>query len=295
MTNTAKSFSDKWHQNPNAFYEETLREGSDTQSWILNRNGFATLADLKTYLGEKKRVLDAGCGNGRVTMLLRRASDAARTEVVGIDLVAAHIAKENLAAEKNVRFAQKDLLGDLSDLGRFDFVYCQEVLHHTSDPRHAFENLCGLVAPGGEIAIYVYKQKAPVREFVDDYVRDRISNLSYEDALTHCRAITDLGRALADAKLEVTVPAVPLLGIEAGRYDAQRFLYHFFMKCYWNPGMSYDENVAVNYDWYHPQTATRHTAEEVEGWFSANGFEVVQRFVDHYGITVRGRRPAAAK
>lgn len=292
MTNTARSFSDKWHENAGAFFEETLREGSDTQSWILNRNGFATLADLKAYLSGKRRVLDAGCGNGRVTMLLRRASDPAKTEVTGIDLVAAHIARENLANEEAVSFAQKDLLGDLSDLGKFDFIYCQEVLHHTADPRRAFDNLCTLLAPGGEIAIYVYKQKAPVREFVDDYVRERISTLTYEQALEHCRAITDLGKALAEAKLEVTVPAVPLLGIEAGRYDVQRFLYHFFMKCYWNPGMSYDENVAVNYDWYHPQLATRHTAQEVEGWFAANGLEIEHRFVDFYGITMRGRRRA---
>jgi hypothetical protein len=138
----------------------------------------------------------------------------------------------------------------------------------------------------------VYKQKAPVREFVDDYVRGKISGLSYEDASEQCRAITDLGKALTEAKLQVTVPAVPLLGIEAGRYDIQRFLYHFFMKCYWNPGLSYSENVTVNYDWYHPQLATRHTGEEVEGWFKANRLEVVQRFVDFYGITMRGRRVA---
>lgn len=293
MTNTAKSFSDKWHENANAFFEETLREGSDTQSWILNRNGFARIVDLKNFLSGRKRILDAGCGNGRVTMLLRRHSDPAATEVVGIDLVAAHIARQNLAAERNVRFAQKDLLGDLSDLGRFDFIYCQEVLHHTADPRRGFDNLAALLAPGGEIAVYVYKQKAPAREFVDDYVRDRISGLSYEEALKHCRDITDLGKALTEAKLQVTVPAVPLLGVEAGTYDVQRFLYHFFMKLYWNPDMSYDENVAINYDWYHPQLATRHTLDEVKGWFVANGLEIVQDFVDFYGITVRGRRAPA--
>lgn len=292
MTNTAKSFSDKWHENAGAFFEETLTEGSDTQNWILNRNGFATPADLRAYLLTKRRALDAGCGNGRITALLRRYSDPAKTEIVGIDLVAAHIAEKNLRGEKGVTFAQKDLLGDLSDLGEFDFVYCQEVLHHTADPQRAFNNLCSRVAPGGEIAIYVYKKKAPAREFVDDYVRERISNLPYEEASRHCRTITDLGKALSDAKLEVTVPAVPLLGIEAGRYDVQRFIYHFFMKCYWNPGMSYDENVTINYDWYHPQLATRHTLEEVESWFRGAGLRIVHRHVDFYGITVRGCRPA---
>jgi len=293
--NTERSFADKWHENPQGFFEETLREGSDTQSWVLGRNGFASPAALGAYLADKGRVLDAGCGNGRVTALLRQLSSPASTEVVGIDLVAAEIARRNLANESNVRFAQKDLLGDLVDLGHFDFIYCQEVLHHTADPQRAFANLCGLLAPGGEIAIYVYRTKAPVREFVDDYVRGRISGMAYEDASAHCREITELGKALAESGAKVKVPAVRVLGIEAGEYDVQRFLYHFFAKCYWNPGVSFDENVMINYDWYHPQLATRHTLAEVEGWFAAAGLDVVHRFTDFYGITVRGRRPAAAE
>ena len=48
---------------------------------------------------------------------------------------------------------------DLSSLGKFDFIYCQEVLHHTTNPFFAFKNLVNLVAPEGEIAIYVYKKR----------------------------------------------------------------------------------------------------------------------------------------
>jgi len=293
--NTERSFSDKWRENPKGFFEETLRDGSETQSWILGRNGFVTLADLRAYLANKRRVLDAGCGNGRVTALLRRFSSSDDTEIVGIDLVAADIAKKNLVDEKNVRFARKDLLGNLSDLGAFDFIYCQEVLHHTTDPQRAFTNLCGLLAPGGEIAIYVYRAKAPAREFVDDYVRGRIAGMSYEEAAGHCREIADLGKALAESGAKVKVPAVQVLGIEAGEYDVQRFIYHFFAKCYWNAGVSYDENVMINYDWYHPQLATRHTAEEVEKWFSQASLEIVHRHVDFYGITYRGRRPPVSR
>lgn len=293
MTNTARSFSDKWRENPRGFFEETLREGSDTQSWILARNGFATPQDFKEYLAASRRVLDAGCGNGRVTALLRRLSSPEHTEVVGIDLVAADIARQNLAGEAAVRIEKRDLLGDLSDLGQFDFIYCQEVLHHTADPRRAFLNVCGLLEPGGEIAIYVYRAKAPAREFVDDYVRGRIAELPYAEAMAQCREITELGRALSEANLKVRVPSVRVLGIEAGEYDMQRFVYHFFAKCYWNPSVSFDENVMINYDWYHPQLATRHTLEEVEGWFADAGLSVVHRNVDFYGITVRGRRAVA--
>ena len=286
---TFVSFRDKWEQNPQLAFDETLKEGSDIFQWILTRNGFNTPDELRAYLKSKKRILDGGCGNGRVTALLHRYAPAS-AEVVGIDLTAAHVARENLAGLDRVSTFTKDLLGDLADIGYFDFIYCQEVLHHTSDPKAAFLNLCGRLAPGGEIAIYVYKLKAPIREFADDYIRDRISGLPYDQAMEAMRGITELGRILSNLDVKVTVPNVDVLGIEAGEYDVQRMIYHFFLKCFWNPALGYEENVAINYDWYHPQLCTRHTLEEIESWFADAKLDIVHHCVDHYGITVRGVR-----
>jgi SAM-dependent methyltransferase len=288
--NTAKSFRDKWERNPSLALMQTLDERSEIFKWILERNGFRSGDELRRYLADKKRVLDAGCGNGRVTALLRRFSDPDGTEVVGIDLVAADVARGNLANEPRVTILQKDLLGELDDLGRFDFIYCQEVLHHTADPARAFRNVASLLAPGGEIAIYVYAQKAPVREFVDDYVRTRIAQLRYEEAIQVSEQITELGKRLSEAKVEIEVPAIPVLGIAAGRYDVQRFVYHFFMKCFWNPELSFHDNAVINYDWYHPQLCSRHTLGEIRNWFRDTGLAIVREYVDFYGITMRGRR-----
>lgn len=285
------TFKEKWEHNRRLAFEETLREGSDIFLWILRRNGFGSADELMEYLKDKKRVLDAGCGNGRVTALLRRYSPHT-TEIIGIDLVSLEIARENLEAyhlSHNVYFLLRNLLGDLTDLGKFDFIYCQEVLHHTSDPELAFKNLCKLLSFGGEIAIYVYKKKAPVREYVDDYVRGKISGLTYEEAIQVCKQITELGRSLSQHGITIQVPRVDALEIEGGEYDLQRFIYHFFMKCFWNPHLSFQENVAINYDWYHPQIATRHTLEEVREWFIRAKLRIVHEHLDFYGITVRGR------
>jgi SAM-dependent methyltransferase len=287
--NTKQSFRDKWEKNPSLAFAETLNEGHEINRWILERNGFTSNAGLKTYLESKTRILDAGCGNGRVTALLRECSSPERTQIVAIDLVAAEVARRNLSAYSNIDVREGDLLGDLSSLNRFDFIYCQEVLHHTTDPERAFRNVCSLLEPGGEIAIYVYKRKAPVREFVDDYVRGKIAPLNYEGAIKASRDIAELGRALAELNCKVQIPEVPVLGIEAGEYDLQRFFYHFFMKCFWNPSLSYDENVAINYDWYHPQLCSRHTSDEVRQWFQRAGLTVAHEYVDFYGITMRGR------
>ncbi len=295
-TNTARSFDDKWTQNPRLAFDETLREGSEVQQWILNRNGFASPAAMRAYLAGRGRILDAGCGNGRVTALLQRLAPAS-SQITGIDLVAADVARANLVALPNVQVASENLLADLTHLGEFDFVYCQEVLHHTGDARRAFLNLSQRVAANGEIAIYVYCKKAAIREFTDDYVRDRIAAMPYAQARAVSAEITDLGRALSETRVNgqsvtVRVPSVEMLGIEAGEYELQRFVYHFFMKCFWNANLSHDENVAINYDWYHPQDATRHDLAEVLAWFEEAQLGVVHTHVDPYGITVRGRRSA---
>lgn len=286
--NTATSFSDKWHRNPNHILEQTLDESSDIAKWILSRNGFESLAVFGDHLKGKKRILDGGCGNGRVTALLRSVTDPEITEVVGIDLVAADVARSNFHDAPNTRFEQADLLGNLTNLGYFDFIYCQEVLHHTSNPRKAFLNLSKLLGPGGELAIYVYKKKAPIREHADDFIRQMISHLPYEESMKACEQITELGKALDNIEGEIEIPEVNILEIPAGKYTYQRFIYHFFMKCFWSEQLNYNENVVVNYDWYHPQSCSRHTAEEIREWFNEANLKIEHFCEDFYGITVRG-------
>jgi SAM-dependent methyltransferase len=289
MPNTARSFHDKWHENPDLAFRATLTPGSDIQRWILRRNGWDTPDGLEAFLSGRRRILDAGCGNGRVTALLARHAPPG-AEVVGVDLTAADVARENLDGLEGVSIREGDLLADLSELGEFDFIYCQEVLHHTPDPPRAFANVASLLRPDGEYAIYVYRRKAPVREFTDDHVRAAIAGMPYADALEVSRRIAEIGRQLAALKAEITVPEVAELGIEAGTYDVQRFVYHHFMKCFWSDELDPEANAAINYDWYHPQECSRHTLDEVLGWFADAGLDVVHRHVDHYGITVRGRR-----
>lgn len=283
---TSKSFGDKWSKNPDIGVNHTLDPNSVFQKWILERNGWESAAGLKKSLESRRRILDAGCGNGRVTALL--ASMAPHARVVGIDQADLAPARENTKAFSNVAFQNANLRSSLSGLGMFDLVYCQEVLHHTGDAQASFDNLVEILAPGGEIAIYVYRKKAPAREFMDDVVREKISALPYDEAMIVCRQITELGRRMAEVEQEIEVEDLPAIGIERGRYTPQRILYNFFLKCYWNPDLSFEENAVINYDWYHPSHCSRHTLSEVEGWFAAAGLEIVLKKQDLYGITVRG-------
>ena len=286
---TATSFSDKWINNKKLIFKDTLDENSQIHKWILSRNGWKDKEQLSKHLKTKKRILDAGCGNGRVTALLQILAPL-NSKIVGIDLTSVEVARNNLKDLENIDIYKKDLLEDLSDLGKFDYIYCQEVLHHTENPLQAFLNLCNLLEENGEIGIYVYKKKAPVREFTDENIREKLSKLPYEESIKVCEQITTLGESLSKLDTKINVPDIPILEITAGEYDIQRFFYHFFMKCFYNPNLTFQECNAINYDWYHPQICYKYTKDEIEKWFNQAGLKIIHSHVDHYGITMQGKR-----
>ena len=193
---TANSFKQKWTNANNFFLDTTTSDSSDINRWILNRNGFDNTDEFSSWIGSKTRILDAGCGNGRVSLLISKFLNQ-ESSLVGIDLVAHEIAAKNLEGVPRCSFLFGDLLGDLNSLGTFDLIYCQEVLHHTSNPRMAFRNLVTLLSPGGEIAIYVYKKKAVLREYSDDFIREQISNLTYEESRTVIGEITNFAKEMS--------------------------------------------------------------------------------------------------
>lgn len=283
---TITSFGDKWSTHPDLAREATVNPDSEIYSWILERNGFDGEDEFGKFISSKRRILDAGCGNGRVTNLLLKYSSP-EVRISGID-INPDIARAYFEKDERVEILKKDLLENLSDLGNFDYIYCQEVLHHTSDPYGAFKNLAGLLAKNGEIAIYVYKKKGPIREFTDEFIRSKIEGVPYSETLSIMSQIAEFGRILSEKKIVVEVPAIDILEIKSGEYDIQRLIYHFFFKCFWNSDLSLEDNIAINADWYHPSISSKHTLTEVLEWFKLENLEVVHQVEDEYGITIRG-------
>lgn len=205
-----------------------------------------------------------------------------------MDFAAHEVASQNLAEDPKVTVKLGDLMGELTDLGKFDFIYCQEVLHHTSDPFFAFRNLCSLLEEDGVIAIYVYKKKADLREFADDYIRAQLSNLTHEQSHDAIKEITNFAQEVSSRKSKIHFPAIESLGIKEQQSTIHRFIYNNFFKNFWNDQLTYEENFAINFDWYHPALSSRHTTSEVEGWFSKCGLSIIHSFEDDFGITVHG-------
>ena len=126
-----------------------------------------------------------------------------------------------------------------------------------------------------------------MREFTDDYVREKLSSLSDEEAWNVMRSLTKLAKTLSDLKRTVIVPDdIQFLGIKAGEYDVQRFIYWNFSILYWNDELSFEENVHINFDWYRPLYAHRQTAEEVRTWCFEAGLSIRRFHEQESGFTV---------
>jgi len=136
---TALSFGYEWHRFPE-MYDEWERQFLDYMQ--------PHAADF--FPG--KKILDAGCGNGRFAYYAGKYG----AEVWAIDLgPAVEVAKRNTEAP-NVHVVQADLHNPPFALESFDFIYSIGVLHHLSDPEAAFQNLLRFLKPGRVVQIYLY-------------------------------------------------------------------------------------------------------------------------------------------
>jgi len=281
---TVESFSFKWEK---ATEYRTATLGHYVK-WYLDRYGFGTEENLREFLAPKTKILDAGTAHGRDASLYARSSTAT---VFGIDIsVGIHNAYRDFREDPRMHFIRADLTNLPFPHRFFDFIGCDQVIHHTPNTRQALNSLLKHLAVGGHIAFYVYKVKGPIREFCDDYIRERTTKMSPEECMRFSSAMTKLGKALTDLKVTIDVPEdIPLLGIKAGPQDIQRFIYWNVFKCYWNDTMDWDANVITNFDWYHPLHAHRHTPDEIKSWCAEENLKIEHLDIQESGISVRAK------
>jgi arsenite methyltransferase len=282
---TAESFGFKWSQRGSYGSEEGQRANAE---WIAEKYGFGTPEGMRAYFATRGTILDVGCGAGYTTShwMVPGWSDSAR--LVGLELSrGVDVALERLGECGGVAFVQADLLAMPFAAETFDTVFAEGVLHHTPSTRAALASVSSVLAPGGDLLFYVYRHKAPLREYADDYVRGLVADLPPERAWELLRPLTSLGEALAALDVEVDVPEdVDVLG----RYDVQRLVYWHFAKLFWNDAYTFEENHHINFDWYHPRFAHRQTEEEVRGWCEELGLAMDRFHVQESGFTVRATK-----
>ena len=130
----------------------------------------------------------------------------------------------------------------------------------------------------------------PIREFTDDYIRKLSTGLSPKECLQFCEPFTHLGKALTKTNIKIRIPEdIECLQIKKGTYDLQRFVYYTFFQCFWNSNNSFKENNIINFDWFHPANAHRHSEKEVLSWFKRMRFQKVNSYKTNLsGVSVVG-------
>jgi SAM-dependent methyltransferase len=100
-----------------------------------------------------KRILDAGCGNGRYSRFLLRHADPDAT-LTGFDLSPGMLARARKRLKSNrVRHVVADLTRLPYPEGHFDAVVCGWVLEHLPDPRPGLRELARVLRPGGKLLL----------------------------------------------------------------------------------------------------------------------------------------------
>jgi ubiquinone/menaquinone biosynthesis C-methylase UbiE len=283
-----EAFSEKWSRKGDMGISEASPFKEFTRNWMLKKYGWGSESGFKRAICDKELILDAGTGLGRDVMYLAEA--AKEGLVVGMDFADCAVnALRNVSSFKNAYIIQGDILRMPFKEESFDFILSEGVLHHTPNTQEAFNRCCRVLKTGGEIAFYIYRRKGPIREFADDYLRRIIQKVPIEERWRIAERITKLGKALSELKTKIEVPEdIPELGIKKGNMDVHMFIYWNFLKCFWNEKLPFDENMIVNFDWYVPEYAHRHTKEEIMEWCRENNIEVIWFHEEESGYTVRG-------
>ena len=270
QTNTV--FSEKWSKY--ALSEEQEKLYKFQREWYLTLYGFESEENLRQFLKDKAVIFDAGCGLGYKAAWFAKLAPHAL--VIGMDFSeAAGHAAARYSDIANLIF----LRGDIANTGFADkaisYTSCDQVIMHTEDPEATFEELCRVTDNEiGQVACYFYAKKALPRELLDDYFRVHCKQMSSDDLWTMSEQLTELGKRLSDLNITFEAPDIPQLGIKAGIYDVQRFIYWNFLKCFWNAELGEETSISTNFDWYSPSNARRFSKQEVLSIVQSNGLEV---------------------
>ncbi len=100
-------------------------------------------------LGPRARVLDYGCGIGRVTAALAQHVD----QVVGVDISAGMLreAGARLLGLSNVQLMSTAAFGERGETDRFDLILAIDVLPYVADPTSLLADLARRLSPGGSL------------------------------------------------------------------------------------------------------------------------------------------------
>jgi SAM-dependent methyltransferase len=215
-----------------------------------------------------KLVLDAGCGAGMVSYQFSKMGAEVVAADVSDSVDAARAQLTALGVNRQVEFIQADLARPPLKPAQFDVVFSSGVLHHNPSTRAALDAIAPLVAPGGQIYVWLYGSTPGLAHKVRAIMRRIIVPLppKVQRRIFSVWTLQSIGR---QRLRRVT---------GRGRRD---------------DGVTYREKMLILLDHYTPRYRWEHTPEELSGWYRELGFTDVKTTErTHVGFGVLARRPS---
>ncbi len=222
--------------------------------------------------------LDAGCGKGRYTRFLAQYLKA---EVALDGSSAAEAAARNLADVPGATVVRSDLRDAPFAPESFDFISSLGVLHHLDDPFAGFQRLLALLAPEGQVLLYLYSRPETMG----------LRSLSLTAATALRRVTTRLSHPVLKA-LSTPIAGVLWWGfVVPGRFGERHgipSLAGLPMDAY--RSMPFRSLVLDTFDRLSAPVEYRYTWSDLQPWFDRTGL-VVDAARDETGWFVLAHRP----
>jgi SAM-dependent methyltransferase len=134
-------------------YPSPSRETAETNE-LLNLLRIFEIENKNKF--ENRRILDAGTGH----RIINVAKYFNKCEFIGVDIsnnsleIANELKKKNNVI--NIDFVYKNILTDITELGKFNVILCMGVLHHLSNPQQGLQILAKMLEKDGIVFLYLY-------------------------------------------------------------------------------------------------------------------------------------------
>jgi SAM-dependent methyltransferase/uncharacterized protein YbaR (Trm112 family) len=221
-----------------------------------------------------KVMVDAGCGPGILGMTL--------AERYGLEVVAFDLASVLPRAFRRNRsnlwhVIQGSVLAPPLAQRFADVTYSHGVLHHTRSTKEGFDAIEKFTKPGGLFYVWLYGRKKGwnrLKYMVIRTLRGVISRLPEGPQMAVIRLLAYMHVAIRGAKRAIGMDIAPIDSVP--------------------------QLLVVTRDRYTPRYAREHTEAEVKGWFTAQGYQGVERrnewatfdmFNGSTDLSIRGYKP----
>ena len=140
-------------------------EDNDDKSSINQKGDNNYLASkFKNFIGFNKNILEVGCGTGQLSLYFSIGNN---NRVYALDPTLASIDLGKKFAKKNkienVKFVNADIFDDIFNDEIFDFIWTNGVLHHTKNPKLAFDITSKYLKKDGYILVGLYNKYGRAR------------------------------------------------------------------------------------------------------------------------------------